>query len=89
LTIGYSKHHIFEEEIMAKTTLDLKGLSCPMPIMKLAAAVKKGASGDVFEAVSDDAGFEPDIIAWAKETGHPMSGITKTGKDITVTITKK
>lgn len=74
---------------MAKTTLDLKGLSCPMPIMKIAAAVKKGASGDVFEAVSDDAGFEPDIIAWAKETGHPMSGITKAGNDILVTITKK
>lgn len=74
---------------MAKTTLDLKGLSCPMPIMKLAAAVKKGVSGDVFEAISDDAGFEPDIIAWAKETGHPLAGITKAGKDITATITKK
>jgi len=74
---------------MAKTTLDLKGLNCPMPIMKIAAAVKKGASGDVFEAVSDDPAFEPDILAWAKETGHPMSGITKAGKDITVTITKK
>ena len=60
-----------------------------MPIMKIAAAIKKGASGDVFEAVSDDAGFEPDIIAWAGETGHLMSGITKAGKDITVTITKK
>lgn len=74
---------------MAKTTLDLKGLSCPMPIMKLAAAVKKGASGDVFEVVSDDAGFEPDIVAWAKETGHIMNGMTKAGKDITATITKK
>lgn len=74
---------------MAKTTLDLRGLSCPMPIMKLAAAVKKGASGDVFEAVSDDAGFEPDILAWVKETGHQMGGLTKAGKDITVTVTKK
>ena len=74
---------------MAKTTLDLKGLSCPMPIMKLAAAVKKGASGDVFEAIADDAGFEPDIIAWAKETGHPMGDVTKAGNDITVVITKK
>ncbi|MBI5074905.1 MAG: sulfurtransferase TusA family protein [Nitrospirae bacterium] len=74
---------------MAKTTLDLKGMSCPMPIMKLAAAVKKGVSGDVFEATSDDAGFEPDILAWVKETGHPMSGIVKDGKNITVTVTKK
>jgi len=74
---------------MAKTTLDLKGLSCPMPIMKVAAAVKKGASGDIFEAVCDDAGFEPDVIAWAKETGNILNGITKSGKDITVNITKK
>jgi len=74
---------------MAKTTLDLKGMSCPMPIMKVAAAVKKGASGDVFEAVSDDAGFEPDVLAWCKETGNALGNITKSGKDITVTITKK
>jgi tRNA 2-thiouridine synthesizing protein A len=74
---------------MAKLTLDLKGMSCPMPIMKIAAAVKKGASGDVFEAVSDDAGFEPDIIAWCKETGHVMNSIAKSGKEITVTVTKK
>lgn len=74
---------------MAKTTLDLKGLSCPMPIMKLAAAIKKGASGDVFEAVCNDAGFEPDIIAWSNETGHTLNSLTKAGNDITVTITKK
>jgi TusA-related sulfurtransferase len=74
---------------MAKTTLDLKGLSCPMPIMKVAAAVKKGASGDVFEAISDDAGFEPDVAAWCKETGNTLNGISKSGKDITATITKK
>ena len=74
---------------MAKTTLDLKGLSCPMPIMKVAAAVKKGVSGDVFEAISDDAGFEPDVVAWCKETGHTLNGITKAGKEITATITKK
>jgi len=74
---------------MAKTTLDLKGMSCPMPIMKVAAAVKKGASGDVFEAVCDDAGFEPDVHAWCKETGHALNSLTKSGKDITVVITKK
>ena len=74
---------------MAKKTLDLKGLSCPMPIMKVAAAVKKGTSGDVFEAVSDDAGFEPDVIAWCKETGNKLDSLTKSGKDITAVITKK
>jgi TusA-related sulfurtransferase len=80
---------LYEGGFMAKTTLDLRGLSCPMPIMKVAAAVKKGASGDLFEATSDDAGFEPDVTAWCKETGNTLTGIAKSGKDITVTITKK
>lgn len=74
---------------MATTKLDLKGMSCPMPIMKVAAAVKKGTSGDVFEAVCDDAGFEPDVLAWCKETGNKLDNLTKSGKDITVVITKK
>ena len=74
---------------MANTTLDLKGLSCPMPIMKLSAAIKKGTSGDIFEAVSDDAGFEPDVVAWCKETGNIMNSLTKDGKNISVNITKK
>ena len=71
------------------TQLDFKGMNCPMPIMKTAMAFKKAASGDVFEVTCDDPGFEPDIIAWANETGNPLNGISKDGKDITATITKK
>jgi TusA-related sulfurtransferase len=71
------------------TKLDFKGMACPMPIMKTAIAFKKAASGDVFEVVSDDPGFEPDIKAWCNETGNPLSDLKQNGKDITATITKK
>jgi TusA-related sulfurtransferase len=74
---------------MATEKLNFKGMSCPMPIMKTAIAVKKGASGDVFEVVCDDAGFEPDVKAWCKETGNTLTSISKTGPDITAVITKK
>jgi TusA-related sulfurtransferase len=74
---------------MATTKLDFKGMSCPMPIMKTAIAIKKAASGDVFEVVSNDAGFEPDIKAWCKETGNILNSINKSGPDITAVITKK
>jgi len=74
---------------MADTKLDFKGMNCPMPIMKTAMAVKKAASGDVFEIVCDDPGFEPDITAWANETGNALNGIRKEGADIFATITKK
>ena len=74
---------------MATQKLDFKGMSCPMPIMKTAMAMKKAASGDVFEIVCDDAGFEPDVKAWCKETGNPLTSINTVGKEITAVITKK
>ena len=70
------------------TRLDFKGMNCPMPIMKTAMAMKKAASGDQFEIVCDDPGFEPDITAWCKETKNVLNGISKEGKDIIATITK-
>ena len=74
---------------MAAQKLDFKGMACPMPIMKTALALKKGASGDVFEVVCDDAGFEPDVAAWCKETGNILTSVTTSGKDIIAVITKK
>ncbi len=63
-------------------------MSCPMPIIKTAIAVKKGASGDVFELTCDDPAFEPDIKAWCNETGNVLTKITKSGKDIIATVRK-
>ena len=37
-------------------TLDVKGLSCPMPIVKTKQAVDPLAAGDVLEVVSTDSG---------------------------------
>lgn len=74
---------------MARTELNFRGMACPMPIMKTAIAFKKAASGDVFDIVCDDPGFEPDIKAWCNETGNILESITKNGKDITATIKKK
>ncbi len=71
------------------TELDFKGMACPMPIMKTAMAFKKATSGDEFEIVSDDPGFEPDITAWCSETGNPLNSITKDGNLIIAKITKK
>jgi len=74
---------------MSKTELNFRGMSCPMPIMKTAMALKKAASGDVFEAVADDPAFEADIRAWTKETGNILQGVSKEGKDTIAVIVKK
>jgi tRNA 2-thiouridine synthesizing protein A len=53
-------------------TLDLKGLSCPLPIVKTAKAMKDLAPGELLEAFATDPGSVPDFKAWAKSTGNPL-----------------
>ena len=53
-------------------SLDLKGLSCPMPIVKTAKAMKELASGDVVEVLATDRGSQRDFAAWAKATGNTL-----------------
>jgi tRNA 2-thiouridine synthesizing protein A len=53
-------------------TLDLKGLSCPLPIVKTAQAMKEIASGDLVEALATDPGSVADFAAWAKTTGNEL-----------------
>jgi len=53
-------------------TLDLKGLSCPLPIVKTAQAIKGLQSGEVLEALATDPGSVPDFIAWCRSTGNEL-----------------
>jgi tRNA 2-thiouridine synthesizing protein A len=60
-------------------TLDLKGLSCPLPIVKTAQAMKTAASGDLVEALATDPGSVPDFAAWCKTTGNEL--VEQTAED--------
>ena len=53
-------------------TLDLKGLSCPLPIAKTAMAVRGMRSGEVVEAIATDPGSVPDFTAWCATTGNEL-----------------
>jgi tRNA 2-thiouridine synthesizing protein A len=53
-------------------TLDLKGLSCPMPIAKTAQRMRDLAPGDLLEALTTDPGSVPDFNAWCTNTGNEL-----------------
>jgi len=53
-------------------TLDLKGLSCPLPIVKTAQGIKEVASGELIEALATDPGSVADFNAWCKSTGNEL-----------------
>ncbi|AZH25911.1 sulfurtransferase TusA family protein [Haloplanus aerogenes] len=49
-------------------TLDVKGASCPMPVIKTSEAVGDLDVGDVLEVLATDAGSMSDIDGWASST---------------------
>jgi len=53
-------------------TVDAKGLSCPMPIVKTAQAVKQVASGALIEVLATDPGSTKDFDAWSRSTGNAL-----------------
>jgi tRNA 2-thiouridine synthesizing protein A len=61
------------------TTLDLKGLSCPLPIVKTAVAIKHLQPGELVEVLATDAGSVADFTAWSKATGNPLQEHTSDG----------
>lgn len=52
--------------------LDVKGLQCPMPIVKTAKAMKELGSGAVIEVLATDPGSVKDFAAWSKVTGNEL-----------------
>jgi tRNA 2-thiouridine synthesizing protein A len=54
------------------TTLDAKGLKCPMPIVRTAQAMKTVASGELLEVLATDPGSVADFAAWSRATGNTL-----------------
>lgn len=52
--------------------VDARGLSCPMPIVKTAQAIKTIASGELVEVLATDKGSVKDFAAWSRTTGHEL-----------------
>ncbi|HKL28599.1 MAG TPA: sulfurtransferase TusA family protein [Natrialbaceae archaeon] len=49
-------------------TLDVKGLSCPMPVVKTKQTIDDLQPGDVLEVLATDRGSLSDIEGWAEST---------------------
>jgi len=60
--------------IQVDMTIDAKGLSCPMPIVKAKKAIHKLQPGQVLEIQATDKGSKADMKAWAESTGHHYLG---------------
>ena len=57
---------------------DARGLKCPLPIIKLSAALKTIPVGEELRVQANDRGFPPDVRAWCDKTGHELVSLDET-----------
>lgn len=62
------------KDITPDETLDVRGLSCPMPTLKTAKAMKSMAQGQILEVLGTDPGTKKDMPKLANKSGHEWLG---------------
>lgn len=68
-------------DITPDLELDLRGLLCPMPMVKVSQNIVNVPVGGVVRAIATDAGAMADIPAWAKSTGNEVLQAEKEGDE--------
>ena len=75
-------------ESSEKKILDVTGLQCPGPIIKIKNKISELETGEVLEVKATDPGFENDIKVWTKQTGNILLNIENTDGKILAEIKK-
>ena len=68
--------------------LDLVGLKCPQPIIKLMLQIKSIEAGEQLSATADDPAFPLDVEAWCQKTGHELVQLERSEETISVIVRK-
>lgn len=69
--------------------LDVKGLNCPLPILRAKKALSDMASGQTLKIIATDPGSVKDFAAFCRQTGNPLLLSEETAKDFTFVIAKR
>ncbi|HPT50956.1 MAG TPA: sulfurtransferase TusA family protein [Accumulibacter sp.] len=60
--------------------LDVKGLNCPLPILRTKKTLAEMSSGEVLRILATDPGSVKDFQAFARQTGNELLSSTETQK---------
>jgi tRNA 2-thiouridine synthesizing protein A len=75
---------------LSETLLDLRGLRCPWPALRVARAIREAQAGGVILAVADDPIAPREIGAVAQERGWVVSaGETGIGPALRLSLAEK
>jgi len=71
---------------MADHTLDVKGLNCPLPILKAKKALKDVPPGGTLQVLATDPGSVKDFEAFCRTTGNELVESTTEGNTFVFVI---
>ena len=69
--------------------LDVRGLNCPLPILRAKKALAEIGSGQVLRVLATDPGAVKDFQAFAKQTGNQLLSHAEVDKVFTFFMKKK
>ena len=69
--------------------LDVRGLNCPLPILRAKKALSELASGQVLRVLATDPGSVKDFQAFARQTGNQLVSHAETDSIFTFFVKKK
>lgn len=66
---------------MAIAVLDMLGMKCPQPVLKIAVKAPDMSPGDILEVLGDCPTFEKDVRVWCKRLGKIFLSIKDEGNN--------
>jgi tRNA 2-thiouridine synthesizing protein A len=76
-------------DVVINKELDVKGLNCPLPILRAKKALTDMESGQVLRVVATDPGSVKDFAAFCKQTGNPLLASEESSSAFTFLISKR
>ena len=61
-----------EDDAMAETLLDVKGMTCPLPVLRANRALRGLAAGDRLRVLVTDRASVADFQIYCRESGHAL-----------------
>jgi len=68
--------------------LDVKGLACPLPVLRAKKAMRNVPPGEILEVLATDPGAVKDFEAFCAETGHTFIEWSRDGDVLAIDIGK-
>ena len=73
----------------AETLLDVKGMNCPLPVLRANRALRGLTAGDKLRVLSTDRASVSDFRAFCRETGHTLVSFSEESGVFSFTIRRR